>query len=160
MAKKSHRQYLDKNLTRYTRDNTSFQGWRVCISRQGTMFTRYIPDRVYGGEEGAKAAAIALRDEVLAAIAARPAKEVLEEYRLKFQRTSTKESAKETPAPTEPAQPVTESVQPASETVQPTSEPAQPVSETAQPASETVQPVPEVTSVAAEAPQPSPTQSI
>ena len=105
MAKKTHRQYLDKNLTRYTRDKTSFQGWRVCISRQGTMFTRYIPDRVYGGEEGAKAAALALRDEVLAAIATRPAKEVLEEYRLKFQR-APKNDAKETPAPAEGAQPI------------------------------------------------------
>ena len=50
------------------------------------MFTRYLPDRVYGGEEPAKAAALALRDEVLAACASRPPKEVLEEYRLKFQK--------------------------------------------------------------------------
>ncbi len=64
----------------------------MCISRQGTMFTRYIPDRAYGGEEGAKAAALALRDEVLAAIAVRPAKEVLEEYRLKFQRPAAKQA--------------------------------------------------------------------
>ncbi len=95
MTKKSPRQYLDKNLTRYTREKTSFQGWRVCISRQGTMFTRYIPDRAYGGEAEAKQAALALRDEVLAAIAVRPAKEVLEEYRLKFQRTSTKKDEPE-----------------------------------------------------------------
>ena len=50
------------------------------------MFTRYLPDRLYGGEEQAKAAALALRDEVLAACSARPAKEVLEEYRAKFQK--------------------------------------------------------------------------
>lgn len=118
MAKKSHRQYLDKNLTRYTRDKTSFQGWRVCISRQGTMFTRYIPDRVYGGEEGAKAAALALRDEVLAAIAARPAKEVLEEYRLKFQRTSTNKSEKETAVPAETAQSASEAISAPAETSQ------------------------------------------
>lgn len=78
--------HSEKNLTRYTREKTSFQGWRVCISRQGTMFTRYLPDRIYGGEEPAKAAALALRDEVLAACTSRPAKEVLEEYRLKFQK--------------------------------------------------------------------------
>lgn len=59
------------------------------------MFTRYIPDRAYGGEAEAKQAALALRDEVLAAIAVRPAKEVLEEYRLKFQRTSTKKDEPE-----------------------------------------------------------------
>lgn len=50
------------------------------------MFTRYLPDRVYGGEAEAKAAALALRDEVLAECLKRPAKEVLEEYRLKFQK--------------------------------------------------------------------------
>lgn len=87
MARRSQRNHhTDKNLTRYTRERTSFQGWRVCISRQGSMFTRYLPDRVYGGEEEAKAAALALRDEVLAACATRPAKEVLEEYRAKFQK--------------------------------------------------------------------------
>ena len=87
MSRRNQRNHQsEKNLTRYTRERTSFQGWRVCISRQGTMFTRYLPDRVYGGEEEAKAAALALRDEVLAACAQRPAKEVLEEYRAKFQR--------------------------------------------------------------------------
>lgn len=93
MTKKPHRSPIDKNLTRYTRERTSFQGWRVCISRQGTMFTRYIPDSMYGSGEAAKEAAKQLRDEILAAIAARPAKEVLEEYRLKFQRPATKKDA-------------------------------------------------------------------
>ena len=50
------------------------------------MFTRYLPDRMYGGEEEARQAALALRDEVLAECAKRPAKEVLEEYRLKYLR--------------------------------------------------------------------------
>lgn len=87
MTRRNQRNHQsEKNLTRYTRERTSFQGWRVCISRQGTMFTRYLPDRVYGGEEEAKAAALALRDEVLAACTQRPAKEVLEEYRAKFQK--------------------------------------------------------------------------
>lgn len=58
------------------------------------MFTRYIPDRLYGGEEPAKAAALALRDEVLAECAKRPAKEVLEEYRLKFLRKPAAEKKK------------------------------------------------------------------
>lgn len=50
------------------------------------MFTRYLPDRVYGGEEATRLAALALRDEVLAECAKRPPKEVLEEYRLRFLR--------------------------------------------------------------------------
>lgn len=50
------------------------------------MFTKYLPDRLYGGEEQAKAAALALRDEVLAECLKRPSKEVLEEYRARFQK--------------------------------------------------------------------------
>lgn len=96
MTRRTHKsRHTDKNLTRYTRDRTSFQGWRVCISRQGTMFTRYLPDRVYGGEAEAKAAALALRDEVLAECSRRPAKEVLEEYRLKYARKSAKDETQE-----------------------------------------------------------------
>lgn len=57
------------------------------------MFIRYIPDSMYGSGEAAKEAAKQLRDEIFAAIAARPAKEVLEEYRLKFQRPATKKDA-------------------------------------------------------------------
>lgn len=91
MARRNRRNYMsEKNLTRYTRERTSFQGWRVCISRDGTMFTKYVPDRAYGSEEEAKAVAIALRDEVLAECRKRPAKEVLEEYRLRFCRKSTR----------------------------------------------------------------------
>ena len=45
------------------------------------MFTKYLPDRAYGGEEGAKKAAIQLRDEILEACSKRSPKEVLEEYR-------------------------------------------------------------------------------
>ncbi len=56
------------------------------------MFTRYIPDAAYGSGEAAKAAAIQLRDEILAAIQSRSAKEVLEEYRLKFLRPSARKN--------------------------------------------------------------------
>ncbi len=38
-----------KNLTRFTYENAAFEGWRLCISRAGTTFTRYFPDKKYGG---------------------------------------------------------------------------------------------------------------
>ena len=38
-----------KNLTRFTYDTTAFQGWRLCISRGGTPFTKYFSDKAYGG---------------------------------------------------------------------------------------------------------------
>jgi hypothetical protein len=71
-----------KNLTRYTRDKTSFQGWRVCISRKGMMFTKYFADAAYEGEQGAYDAALALRDEVLARLKADPtnARNIMMEY--------------------------------------------------------------------------------
>ncbi len=38
-----------KNLTRFTYENAAFEGWRLCISRSGTTFTRYFPDKKFGG---------------------------------------------------------------------------------------------------------------
>lgn len=38
-----------KNLTRFTYENAAFQGWRLCISRSGSTFTRYFPDKKFGG---------------------------------------------------------------------------------------------------------------
>ncbi len=73
-----------RNLTRYTRDRTSFQGWRVCICRQRAMFTQYIPDSAYhNSEENSEIAARALRDEILEALKTRPAEDVFAEYRAK-----------------------------------------------------------------------------
>ena len=46
-----------RNLTRFTYEHTAFQGWRLCLSRKGTTFTKYFSDREYGGEQGALAAA-------------------------------------------------------------------------------------------------------
>lgn len=37
-----------KNLTRFTYDNSAFEGWRLSISRAGTTFTRYFPDKKLG----------------------------------------------------------------------------------------------------------------
>ena len=38
-----------KNLTRFTYESAAFEGWRLCISRGGTTFTKYFPDKKYGG---------------------------------------------------------------------------------------------------------------
>lgn len=60
----------NKNLTRYTYENTDFQGWRVSIQRCGRIVTRYFSDLQYGSEEESKAAAVEYRDAVLANMAA------------------------------------------------------------------------------------------
>ncbi len=54
----------NKNLTRYTYENTDFQGWRVSIQRCGRIITRYFSDLQYGSEEESRAAAIEYRDKV------------------------------------------------------------------------------------------------
>ena len=46
-----------KNLTRFTYETTAFQGWRMCIARGGTTFTKYFSDKEYGGERKALKAA-------------------------------------------------------------------------------------------------------
>lgn len=38
-----------KNLTRFTYETAAFEGWRLCISRGGTIFTKYFPDKKFGG---------------------------------------------------------------------------------------------------------------
>lgn len=40
-----------KNLTRFTYETAAFEGWRLCISRSGTTFTKYFSDKIYGGGE-------------------------------------------------------------------------------------------------------------
>ncbi|MFP6866255.1 MAG: hypothetical protein VCA35_09980 [Roseibacillus sp.] len=37
------------NLTRFTYETTAFQGWRLCLSRAGTTFTKYFSDKKHGG---------------------------------------------------------------------------------------------------------------
>ena len=46
-----------KNLTRFTYESSAFEGWRLCISRAGSTFTRYFPDKKFGGERKSLAAA-------------------------------------------------------------------------------------------------------
>ncbi len=53
-----------KNLTRFTYENTAFQGWRLCISREGKTFVKYFSDKKFGSSEAALAAA----EEILAKI--------------------------------------------------------------------------------------------
>lgn len=38
-----------KNLTRFTYENSAFEGWRLCISKRGNQFVRYFPDKKFGG---------------------------------------------------------------------------------------------------------------
>ena len=54
-----------RNITRFTYEFTSFQGWRVTICRNQVHFTRYFSDKQYGSEEAALEAALATRNLVL-----------------------------------------------------------------------------------------------
>jgi hypothetical protein len=50
-----------KNLTRFTYESAAFEGWRLCISRAGTTFTKYFPDKKYGsGKKSLTAAEMVL----------------------------------------------------------------------------------------------------
>lgn len=37
-----------KNLTRFTYETAAFEGWRLCISRAGSSFTKYFSDKKFG----------------------------------------------------------------------------------------------------------------
>lgn len=53
-----------KNLTRFTYENAAFEGWRLCISRFGTTFTRYFSDKQFGGPRKALDAAEIKLEEI------------------------------------------------------------------------------------------------
>lgn len=59
----------NKNITRYTYENTDFLGWRVSIQRCGRIITRYFSDLQYGSEEESLRQAMDYRDEVFAQMA-------------------------------------------------------------------------------------------
>lgn len=61
-----------RNITRFTYETTSFQGWRVTLCRRQRHYTRYFSDREYGGEEAALQAAIHARAVVLARLEESP----------------------------------------------------------------------------------------
>lgn len=46
-----------RNLTRFTYETAAFEGWRLCISRAGANFTKYFPDKKFGGGKKSLAAA-------------------------------------------------------------------------------------------------------
>ena len=54
-----------KNLTRFTYENTAFQGWRLCISREGKTFVKYFSDKKYGSGEEALAVAEQALERIL-----------------------------------------------------------------------------------------------
>ena len=58
-----------KNLTRFTYETAAFEGWRLCLSKTGTTFTRYFPDKKFGGPKESLAAAEKTLVEVKAIIA-------------------------------------------------------------------------------------------
>ena len=53
-----------KNLTRFTYETTAFQGWRLCLSKSGSTFTKYFSDKKYGGDRKALKAATTALDEL------------------------------------------------------------------------------------------------
>lgn len=57
-----------KNLTRFTYETTAFEGWRLCVSRAGTTFTKYFSDKTYGSGEKSLAAAEKARKSLLKVI--------------------------------------------------------------------------------------------
>jgi hypothetical protein len=46
-----------KNLTRFTYETSAFEGWRLCVSKKGTVLTRYFPDKKFGSAKKSLAAA-------------------------------------------------------------------------------------------------------
>lgn len=46
-----------KNLTRFTYETSAFEGWRLCLTKKGTSFARYFPDKKFGTAKKSLAAA-------------------------------------------------------------------------------------------------------
>ena len=71
MSRAAHHIHLmrsKKNLTRFTYETAAFEGWRLSISRAGSTFTRYFPDKKFGGGKYSLAAAEKTLEEVEAII--------------------------------------------------------------------------------------------
>jgi hypothetical protein len=58
-----------KNLTRFSYETAAFEGWRLSLSKTGTTFTRYFPDKKLGGPKQSLAAAEKTLVELRALIA-------------------------------------------------------------------------------------------
>jgi len=61
-----------KYLYRFTKQDTSFDGWRLAIIRQGNRYVRYFSALEYGGMERAEAAAREIRSALLSDLEAHP----------------------------------------------------------------------------------------
>ena len=74
MRLRTHTQFTmtQRNITRYTYETTSFQGWRLSICRKWNQFTKYFSDRQYGSEEAAFEAALQMRDKIFEALQQNP----------------------------------------------------------------------------------------
>ena len=89
-----------KNLTRFTYETAAFEGWRLCLSKKGTTFTKYFSDKKFGTGKKSLAAA----EKTLAEL-----KTVLEASKLVsgkltlIRQTPSTPTPAPTPAPTEPA---------------------------------------------------------
>ncbi len=61
-----------RNITRYESSkgcSYSFEGWRLCITREKVRFVRYFSDREHGGDAAAALQhAQKMRDEILQAL--------------------------------------------------------------------------------------------
>lgn len=64
-----------KNITKYTQGTHTMNGYRVCISRKGNMFVKYISETDAGTMREAEKLAIRLRDTILRACHDNPGRE-------------------------------------------------------------------------------------
>ena len=71
-TKQTYNTMTQRNITRYTYETTSFQGWRLSICRKWNQFTKYFSDRQYGSEEAAFQAALEMRDRIFDALRKTP----------------------------------------------------------------------------------------
>ena len=78
-----------RNITRFTYEFTSFQGWRVTLCRNQVHFTRYFSDKQYGGEDESYAAALTMRNRILEQLRMSPGnpEQVFAEFREEEQQT-------------------------------------------------------------------------
>jgi hypothetical protein len=58
-----------KNLTRFDYEKSAFEGWRLSLCKAGTTFTRYFPDKKFGGAKQSLAAVEKTLEELKALIA-------------------------------------------------------------------------------------------
>ena len=79
-AMNTHRYITRYNGQKGTRN--SFCGWRLCITRQKETYVRYFTDKEYGDAEASLAAALAVREAMLAEMGQGiPFADVVERYR-------------------------------------------------------------------------------